>query len=139
MKGQILLPILVFSLVFAMGTSSPQPSSCPVTYCVSLISFVSAGASGPAFQPALSVISIAQMLAIAFALSPSVVAFGRIHRVVPSSALKAIDHLRRLGSASRRTDSPAATTYWLPIESVSAGRITSKMLRGVAFFGPGRR
>jgi hypothetical protein len=86
----------------------------------------------------LSVIAMAQLLAIAFAVSPSFVALGSIRKGGIVSALMRVNHLRVLGSASRGSVAPSSVSYWLPIDSVSAGRITSKMLRGMSFFGPGR-
>jgi len=139
MKWKALLPILVFALVVALGREGTITSHCPVTYCVSLSSGVSLGAPGPRIQPVLSLVSMLQLAGIAVAISPSLVAVVGPPKFTPTRVLQVANHIRQLGKASGRSGKKFEATYWLPIESVSAGRITSKMTRGAAFFGPGRR
>jgi hypothetical protein len=139
-KAQNLFPFIVIVLVVAVPAfwHNLGNPGCAATYCVSISESVSAGRGGTALQPVLAAISIIQVAAVLAAVSPSVVLVAALRRRVPFSALRTLTHLRSLESAPSQDHSVRVAVFWLPIESISAGRLTSEMLRAPNLFGAGR-
>jgi hypothetical protein len=142
-KAQNLLPFFVLVLVVAAPAylrifGSTGNPGCVVTYCVSIKETVSAGSDGSVLQPVLAAMSIIQVAAVVAAVSPSVVLLAALRRRVPFSALRKLTHLRSLESAPLHDHSVRAAVFWLPIESICAGRLTSEMLKAPNLFGAGR-
>jgi hypothetical protein len=138
LKIKTLLPVLVLLLLLTTQTSGHN-SGCGATYCVSLHDDVSSGGLGPITSPETAAISIIQFITIAVVLSQLMLALEEFGHVIPLTLLRALEHVDRLESSVSFHRPKFGSFFWLPIESLSSGRITSKMLRGVAFFGPGRR
>lgn len=139
LKLQALLPILVFLLVLVVPAATPHNPGCPSTYCVSLREEVSVGTGGPNLQLGLSLVLIAQVAAVATAVSQAMVLLVGLRRRLPNSALRVLTHLRGLSRAPTGVASTKSNVFWLPIESASAGRLTSRMVRSPNLFGLGRR
>jgi len=138
LRAQAVLPVFVFLLLVAVAHQTPNASACGATYCVSLADSVALGSQGVAFQPGLALVSVAQVVAVAFALSPTaLVVLGR-QRALPRSLLSVAAHLRGLTRAPASASPTRTRVAWLPIESICSGRLTSRMLRAPSFFGPGR-
>jgi len=109
-----------------------------VTYHISISETVSAGSGASTVQPVLALISVIPLtfaLAVAF---PSFIVLVALRKQNPFSGLRVLAHLRNLECAPSHSRRSRTATFWLPIESISAGRLTSKMLRTPNFFGPGR-
>ena len=138
MRAQTALPLLVFFLLVATARYAPSASPCGSTHCVSLSDSVAVGSESVTVQPGLAIISVAQVIAVAFAISPSaLVVLGR-RRTLSHSLFSVAEHLKGLMHAPASTSPTRTRVAWLPIESICAGRLTSKMRRASSFFGPGR-
>jgi hypothetical protein len=75
----------------------------------------------------------------AVAVSQLMILLVSVRKRIPVSILKALTHHERLASAPSPLHPSNDAVFWLPPESLCAGRITSKMARTASFFGPGRR
>ena len=138
MKIQALLPALVLLLILAAPNLGHE-SGCGATYCVSIRENVSAASGGTITRPELAVFSIVQVITVAVIVSQLGMALKGLGNVIPLAFLSALTHVKNLESSRSFRRARGAVTFWLPIESISAGRITSRMLRASNFFGPGRR
>jgi len=137
LKIQALLPVLVLLLIFAVPALGRE-SGCGATYCVSIRENVSVGSGGAITRPELAVASIVQVVTIAIIVSQLAMALKGLGNVIPLALLRALAHVRSLESSLPFHHSTSAAVFWLPIESISGGRITSRMRRASSFFGPGR-
>ena len=138
MKIQALLPVLVLLLVFAAPLLG-HDSGCGATYCVSIHENVSVGSGSTVTNPELVIVTVIQVVTIVVVFSQLMVALEGLGKVIPLALIRALTHVKNLESSLSLHRSTKAGVFWLPIESISAGRITSRMLRTGAFFGPGRR
>jgi hypothetical protein len=111
--------------------------ACPKTYCVFVSATISIGGS-ETLQPVLAIMSTIQLVGVAFTLFQAFVLLVAVGNRIPLSLLGAMSHLRGLDSAPSRVHLSTSPVFWLPIESISAGRLTAKMLKTPNFFGAGR-
>ncbi|MDV3278205.1 MAG: hypothetical protein LYZ69_07040 [Nitrososphaerales archaeon] len=129
----------MFLLVVLVPALWPHDPGCPSTYCVSLRDEVSVGTGGPNPQLGLSLVLIVQVVAVAVSVSQTMAVLVGLRKRPPVSVLRALTHIRGLSRASTGAASTKSNVFWLPIESASAGRLTSKMVRSPNLFGLGRR
>jgi len=137
LKAQLLFPVLAFLVVVAAPSVVRGPA-CPTTYCVSIGESVSLGAASATVKPVWALLSIEQTLLAAIAVSPLATVLASRHSCVPIPLLRTVRHMRGLAAVRPRAREVSLGAFWLPIESISAGRLTSKMLRAPNFFGLGR-
>ena len=138
--------VLAAAFVFTVGLPALAPPvshqialqvACPGTYCASLSATISIG-GGAALQPVLAVMSTVQVVAAAVALFQAFALLVVAGSRVPASLLEAIEHVRGPDAAPSRIRPSTSPVFWLSIESISGGRLTSKMRRSPSFFGMGR-
>jgi len=137
LNTRLLLPVLVVLLVLAIPASGHN-SGCGATYCVSIDDMVSLGGGSTIGGSEAAAISVLQVIAIAIVVSQLVAALNAIRSAIPLSLIQAMENTGRLESSLSFGESAKGVSFWLPIESRSSGRITSKMLKMPNFFGPGR-
>jgi len=137
LKVQFLIPILAF-LIVATAPVVMRGSTCSATYCVSIRENVSAGAGLATMEPVWALLSIEQALLVAVAASPLATVIASQRRGFPVPLLRTVRHVRGLAAVRPHSRNLSPGAFWLPIESISAGRLTSRMLKASNFFGLGR-
>jgi len=137
-RGAVLVvPLFLYALIELLSHPAVNQAPCNWSYCVSLSATMSVGGDAT-FSTALAILSVVQTIALTAAIYQAIMGLASVGGRVPAALLAAASRARGFSDVHSQLESSEASVFGLSIESITGGRLTSKMQRSPGLLGVGR-